>query len=118
VDAGAEFITTQMFFDNQKYFEYVKACRDMDIHVPIIPGIKPITRKSHLMVLPKIFNIDLPVDLANALEDVKTDEDARKIGIEWSIQQCRELHKAGVPVLHFYTMSNSSETKEVVSEIF
>ena len=118
VDAGAEFITTQMFFDNKKYFEYVQACRDYGINVPIIPGIKPITKKSHLRLLPKIFNIDLPVDLSNALDKAKDDAAARQVGIEWCVAQCKELYKAKVPVLHFYTMSSSGPTKEVASQIF
>ncbi|NNJ55983.1 MAG: methylenetetrahydrofolate reductase [NAD(P)H] [Bacteroidia bacterium] len=118
VDAGAEFITTQMFFDNQKYFEYVKRCREAGINVPIIPGIKPITRKAHFYTLPKIFNIDIPVDLYNELDKAKDDAAARKIGIEWCIQQTKELKAANVPAIHFYTMSYASSTKEVVSQIF
>ncbi len=118
IDAGTEFITTQMFFDNQKYFDYVDACRAMGINVPIIPGIKPITKKAHMFALPKYFNIDLPIELSSELEKAKDDNAARQIGIEWCINQCKELHKRKVPVLHFYTMSFSSSTKEVVSQIF
>lgn len=118
VDAGAKFITTQMFFDNSKYFAFVESCRKAGINVPIIPGIKPITKKNHMFALPKFFNIDLPLDLSTALEQAKNDDEARQVGIEWCIQQCKELHKAKVPVLHFYTMSFSSATKEVVSQIF
>ena len=118
VDAGAEFITTQMFFDNKKYFEYVDLCREAGIHVPIIPGIKPITKKIHLRALPSIFNMDIPEPLASELHDAKDDAAARQIGIEWCIQQCKELKAANVPALHFYTMSFSSSTKEVASEIF
>jgi methylenetetrahydrofolate reductase (NADPH) len=118
VDAGAEFITTQMFFDNKKYFEYVDLCREAGIHVPIIPGIKPITKKIHLRALPSIFNMDIPEPLASELHDAKDDTAARQIGIEWCIQQCKELKAANVPALHFYTMSFSSATKDVVSQIF
>lgn len=118
VDAGAKFITTQMFFDNSKYFAFVDSCRKAGIDVPIIPGIKPITKKQHMFALPKFFNIDLPLELSTALEQAKDDDAARQIGIEWCIQQCKELHQAKVPVLHFYTMSFSSATKEVVSQIF
>ncbi|MBR9861237.1 methylenetetrahydrofolate reductase [NAD(P)H] [bacterium] len=118
IDAGAEFITTQMFFDNSKYFAYVEACRKAGITVPIIPGIKPITKKSHITLLPKIFNIDLPVDLSNALEDAKDDAEAEKVGVEWCINQCKELYKNKVPALHFYTMSSSRTTAQVASEIF
>ncbi|MDG1724300.1 MAG: methylenetetrahydrofolate reductase, partial [Bacteroidia bacterium] len=118
VDAGAEFITTQMFFDNQKYFEYLKNCRDAGINVPIIPGIKPITKKAHLRNLPKIFNIDIPEPFATELDKAKDDEAVRQIGIEWCIQQCKELKANNVPALHFYTMSFSSSTKSVASELF
>ncbi len=118
VDAGAEFITTQMFFDNKKYFEYVDRCREMGINVPIIPGIKPITKKDQVYKLPKIFNMDIPVELSNELEQAKDDVAARQIGIEWAINQCKELKKHNVPALHFYTMSYSGATKDVVSEVF
>ena len=118
VDAGAQFITTQMFYDNQKYFDYVDQCRAMGINVPIIPGIKPITKKAHLYALPKIFNIDVPVDLYHALGGAKDDNEARQIGIEWCIDQCKELKQAGVPALHFYTMSYAGSTKDVVSKVF
>ncbi|MDC0105817.1 methylenetetrahydrofolate reductase [NAD(P)H] [Bacteroidia bacterium] len=118
VDAGAEFITTQMFFDNKKYFEYVDLCREAGIHVPIIPGIKPITKKIHLRALPSIFNMDIPEPLASELHDAKDDAAARQIGIEWCIQQCKELKASNVSALHFYTMSFSSATKDVVSQVF
>jgi methylenetetrahydrofolate reductase (NADPH) len=118
VDAGAKFITTQMFFDNQKYFDYVKNCREAGINVPIIPGIKPITKKAHLRNLPKIFNIDIPEPFATELDKAKDDDAVRQIGIEWCIQQCKELKANNVPALHFYTMSFSSSTKAVASEVF
>ena len=117
VDAGAAFITTQMFFDNQKYIDYVAMCRAAGIMVPIIPGIKPITTKGQLRALPKLFNMDIPEPLASELEKAKDDTAARQIGIEWCIQQCKELKSLEVPALHFYTMSFSSATKEVVSQI-
>ncbi|HCD68778.1 MAG TPA: methylenetetrahydrofolate reductase [NAD(P)H] [Bacteroidetes bacterium] len=117
VDVGAAFITTQMFFDNQKYIDYVAMCRAAGIMVPIIPGIKPITTKGQLRALPKIFNMDIPEPLASELEKAKDDTAARQIGIEWCIQQCKELKSLEVPALHFYTMSFSSATKEVVSQI-
>jgi methylenetetrahydrofolate reductase (NADPH) len=118
VDAGAAFITTQMFFDNQKYIDYVAMCRAAGIMVPIIPGIKPITAKGQLRALPKIFNMDIPEPLASELDKAKDDTAARQIGIEWCIQQCKELKALEVPALHFYTMSFSSATQEVVSQIF
>lgn len=118
VEAGAQFITTQMFFDNSKYFEFVDRCRGAGITVPIIPGIKPITRKKQMYNLPKIFNIDIPLALTEAMDTVKTDQDAYKVGTEWCVEQCKELKKAGVPVLHFYTMGLSKATKEIASQLF
>lgn len=118
VDAGASFITTQMFFDNKKYFDYVLACKDFGINVPIIPGIKPITKKAHIYTLPKIFNIDLPVELTNEIEKAKSDEYVKEIGLEWCIAQCKELYANNVPVLHFYTMGMAAQTKKIVSEVF
>lgn len=118
VQAGAEFITTQMFFDNKKYFEFVDRCRAAGINVPIIPGIKPITKKKQMYNLPKIFNIDIPLELSEAMESVKTDEDAYKVGTEWCVAQCKELQQKGVPVLHFYTMGLSEATKEIASKLF
>jgi len=118
VDAGAEFITTQMFFDNAKYFDFVERCKDHGIHVPIIPGIKPITRKTQMYNLPKIFNIDIPVELGTAMEETATDQAAYQVGIEWAIEQCKELKAKGVPVLHFYTMGKSQATQDIASAIF
>jgi len=118
VDAGAEFITTQMFFDNAKYFDFVERCKDHGIHVPIIPGIKPITRKTQMYNLPKIFNIDIPVELGTAMEATSTDEAAYQVGIEWATEQCKELKAKGVPVLHFYTMGKSQATQDIASAIF
>ena len=118
VDKGAEYIVTQLFYDNQKYFDFVKKCREVGINVPIIPGLKPITNLRHITFLPKFFHIDLPDALSNELMKCKTNEEVRQIGIEWGIQQSKELQKAGVPCIHYYTMSNSSEVKEIASELF
>lgn len=118
VDAGGEYIITQMFFDNKKFFEFEKMCREMGITVPIIPGIKPITNRKQINTLPRLFHVDIPQPLAVELEKCERDEDARKVGIEWCIQQCRELVKANVPLLHFYTMSNPGPVKSVVSNVF
>ena len=118
IETGAEFIVTQMFFDNQKYFDFVKKCRENEIHVPIIPGIKPLTTKNQLQLLPKLFHIDLPDALTDEVEQAKNNEDVKKIGIEWCIQQCKELIDAKVPVLHFYTMGKSDATKLICSKIF
>ena len=118
VEAGAEFLVTQMFFDNKHYFNFVEECRKNDINIPIIPGIKPISTMKQMMVLPKIFHIDLPNELVSALETCKTNQDAAKIGTEWAAQQCKELIKFGAPVLHFYTMGKSSQTKAICEQIF
>ena len=118
VDAGAEYIVTQMFFDNQKYFDFVAKCREADIHVPIIPGIKPFTTIKQTTVLPKIFHIDLPEILLEEIEKCKSDKDVREVGIEWAIQQSKELLKFGVPCLHYYTMGTSEVTRRIASQIF
>lgn len=118
VDAGADYIVTQMFFNNEKYFAFVEKCREMGINVPIIPGIKPLASKKQLVALPKIFHIDLPDDLVSAVEDCKDDKAVKQVGIEWAIQQSKELKAAGVPVLHYYTMGLSEATKAIASEIF
>lgn len=117
VDAGADYIMTQMFFDNQKFFDFVKSCRNIGIDVPIIPGLKPITNKKQLSILPKIFHVDIPADLSNAILKAKTDEDCEQIGTEWLIQQSKELKAFGVPVLHYYTLGKQHVILNVVKEI-
>jgi methylenetetrahydrofolate reductase (NADPH) len=118
VDAGAEYIVTQMFFDNRKYFEFVKQCRKADITVPIIPGLKAITTKRQSTILPKTFHIDLPDALLDAVEKCETDKAVREVGIEWCIEQCRELVKFGVPCLHIYTMGNAEVTVRIAKKVF
>jgi methylenetetrahydrofolate reductase (NADPH) len=118
VDAGADYIMTQMFFNNQKFLDYVQACRDMGITVPIIPGLKPITNKKQLTILPRIFHVDIPTDLSNAINKCKTDVECEQVGTEWLIQQSKELKAAGVPVLHYYTLGKPKVIKEVVSAVF
>jgi methylenetetrahydrofolate reductase (NADPH) len=118
VDAGAQYIMTQMFFDNKKYFEYVDACRSIGINVPIIPGLKPITNKKQLTVLPNIFYVDIPADLRNAMESATTSEACEQVGTEWLIQQSKELKAAGVPVLHYYTLGKPKVIKDVAAAIF
>lgn len=118
VDNGANFIVTQMFYDNSKYFEFVKLCRENDINVPIIPGLKPITSSKQLINLPKIFHIDIPEDLSEAVQDCKSEKEVKDVGIEWMINQCKELIGFGVPVLHFYTMGNPEPTKRIAQAIF
>lgn len=118
VDAGAEYIVTQMFFDNKKYFDFVEACRKEGITVPIIPGLKPIKTMRHISFLPKFFHIDYPEELSAELLKCKTNEDAERVGIEWGIHQSKELKKANVPCIHYYTMSNSDSVKNIAKEIF
>lgn len=118
VEAGADYIVTQMFFDNQVYFDFVNKCREMGITVPIIPGIKPIALMNQLTVLPKIFSISLPPALSKALHGCKTDEEARRAGTEWAISQARELIAAGVPGLHIYTYGLSDNVREIAKAIF
>lgn len=118
VDAGAEYITTQMFFDNSKYFQFVENCRAVGITVPIIPGLKPITTLKHIQFLPKTFNIDLPDDMADELVKCKTNEEVKEVGIEWAIQQSKELMERGAPVLHYYTMGKSDTVKRIASAVF
>lgn len=118
VDAGAEYIVTQMFFDNQKYFDFVDACRAIGITVPIIPGIKPIKTLNHTTFLPKLFHIDYPEALAKELLKCKNNDAVKQLGIEWGIQQSKELKAHNVPGIHYYTMSNSDEVKAIASEVF
>lgn len=118
VEAGAEYIVTQMFFDNQKYFRFVERCRAEGIEVPIIPGLKPLATKKQLTVLPRIFHLDMPQDLVQAAEKCDTNDQVRQVGIEWGIQQCRELIDFGVPVLHFYTMGKSDNVLQIAKAVF
>jgi methylenetetrahydrofolate reductase (NADPH) len=118
IDLGGEYIVTQMFFDNSAFFSFVEKCREYGINVPIIPGLKPITTRKQLTVLPRIFHVDIPEPLAEALESCKTDAEARKIGVEWCIEQSRELVKFGVPVLHYYSMGKSEAVRQIASSVF
>lgn len=118
VEMGAEFIVTQMFFDVEKYKSFVALCRENDIHVPIIPGLKPITNSKQLISLPKIFHIDIPEALSDAISDCANEQQVKEVGIEWMIQQSKDLIKVGAPVLHFYTMSNPDATKKIAEAVF
>ncbi len=117
IDAGADYIITQMFFDNQKYFEFVEKCRKNGIEVPIIPGLKPITTKSQLSMIPHRFKVDLPNDLVIAVAKSKSNTEVKQIGIEWCIEQSKELKKMGVPVLHYYSMGKSENIKKIASVV-
>ena len=118
VDAGADYVVTQMFYDNKKYFDFVKECRAIGIDVPIIPGLKPISSKKQLMTLPSIFHIDLPTELVNEVLKCKSRDAVRQLGVEWSIAQAKELIDAGAPVLHYYTMGTSSNIEQIAKAVF
>jgi methylenetetrahydrofolate reductase (NADPH) len=118
VKAGADYIVTQMFFDNQKYFDFVARCRAEGITVPIIPGIKPVVFMSQLEVLPRIFGSSIPELFAAELRKCKTDDEAKQVGIEWNIQQCKELIAAGVPSLHFYTLMATDSVAQIAKAIY
>lgn len=118
IDAGANYIVTQMFFDNKKYFEYVKQCRKVGINVPIVPGLKPVTKLYQLSSLPRLFHVDLPDELVNAITKAKNAEGRRQAGIEWCAQQSKELKGAGVPCLHYYTMGDSDTIRQIVEKVY
>jgi len=118
VDAGAEYLVTQMFFDNDRYFRFVDMCRDAGIKVPIIPGLKPITTLKHIAFLPKTFRVDLPDALASELVKCRTDEAVRELGVAWTLHQCRELMARKAPSLHFYTMGRGEAVRKVAAELF
>lgn len=118
IDAGADYIVTQLFYDNQKFFKFREACLEAGIKVPIIPGLKPISTAKQLTVLPKIFNIDIPELLSDELLNAKNETEAKEIGIQWGIQQAKELMKNGVPCLHFYTMGKSESVRRIVKEVY
>jgi methylenetetrahydrofolate reductase (NADPH) len=118
IDAGADYIVTQMFFDNSKFLDFVEKVKSMGINVPIIPGLKPLSTKKQLSILPKIFHIDIPEELSNEIEKCKDDKAVKEVGIEWAIQQSKELKAAGIPVLHYYTMGLADATKKIASQVF
>ena len=118
VENGADYLVTQMFFDNNKYFKFVDLCRKEGITVPIIPGIKPIHLKNQLTILPKIFRSDIPEDLAIELKKCKDNEDAKEVGVEWCIKQCKELIAHKVPSIHFYSFMASESVYKVAKEIY
>ncbi|MDI9356940.1 MAG: methylenetetrahydrofolate reductase, partial [Chitinophagaceae bacterium] len=118
VDLGAEYIVTQMFFDNAVYLDYVKKCREAGISIPIIPGLKPITSLKQITVLPRSFHISIPDILVRELLKCKTDSSVKQLGTEWCIQQSKDLLKIGVPCLHYYTMSKPESVIEIASALF
>ena len=118
VDAGGDFIVTQMFFNNEHFFKFVADCRAAGITVPIIPGLKPLTTKGQLQGIPRNFHINLPDDLIEAVEAAKSPEAVKQVGVEWCIAQSKELMAREVPVLHYYTMSKAEETEQIAAAIF
>ena len=118
VDAGADYVVTQMFFDNQRYFKFVTMAREMGITIPIIPGIKPLAIQKHLQLLPQVFKIDLPEALIKEVNGCSSNAQIRQVGVEWAIQQSKELLDFGVPVLHYYSMGKSDNIKAIASQLF
>jgi methylenetetrahydrofolate reductase (NADPH) len=117
VERGAEYVVTQMFFDNKKFFEYTKLCREAGITIPIIPGLKPISSKKQLSVIPRTFHVDIPEQLSSEILKCKTDAEVEIVGTEWLLQQSRELKAANVPVLHYYTLGKPTLVANVVKEL-
>lgn len=118
IEAGANYIVTQLFFDNRKYFDFVARCRAEGITVPIVPGLKPIALKSHLQGLPKTFHVEIPDELVQEVERCKTNKEVRQAGVEWATAQTKELIAAGVPAVHFYTMGNSDNIGQIARACF
>ena len=118
IKAGAHYVVTQMFYDNNKYFDFVKQCRAEGINVPIIPGLKPISTKEQIVSIPKTFNVDIPAELVKAMLKCKTNQEVRQLGVEWCIEQSKGLIEYGVPVLHFYTMGKSDNVQKIAAAIF
>ena len=117
VELGAGYIVTQMFFDNQKYFDFVKRCREVGINVPIVPGLKPLSTINHLTMLPRTFHIDFPEKLSQKLAKCQNNDDVKEVGIEWCIEQCRELREHDVPSLHFYTMNAAAQIETIMNNL-
>ncbi|MCM1517840.1 MAG: methylenetetrahydrofolate reductase [NAD(P)H] [Pseudoflavonifractor sp.] len=118
VDNGAEYVVTQLFYDNSKYFSFVERCRKAGINVPIIPGIKPICTVKQMTVLPKVFHVDIPTDLSDALVKCKDNDQAKAVGIEWCKQQVSELIAAGVPSIHFYSLNATDSVRQVAEAVY
>ena len=117
-DLGVQYAVTQLFYDNRKYFAFVEKARQMGITIPIIPGIKPFAKLSQLTVVPKTFHCDIPEELAQEIVKCKTDEEAKQVGIEWCVKQCKELMEHGVPSIHFYSIGAVDSIKEVAKLVY
>ena len=118
VDNGADYVVTQMFVDNKQYFDFVEKARQMGINVPIIPGIKPISVRRHLNIIPQAFFLDFPEELVKEIEKCKNNNEVKQVGIEWAIAQSKELRQAGVPSLHYYSMGKSENIIQIISKVF
>ena len=117
-DMGAEYAVTQLFYDNRKYFDFVERARQAGVTIPIIPGIKPFKKLSQLSIIPKTFKVDLPEELTQEVLKCNTDAEAQQVGIEWCVQQCKELIAHGVPSLHFYSVGATDSIREVAKQIY
>ncbi|MCW3123821.1 MAG: metF [Flavipsychrobacter sp.] len=118
IDLGADYVTTQLFYNNEHYYSYINKCREHGIHVPILPGLKPLTNKKQLTIIPRTFNVEVPVELCNEMLKAKTDADCEQVGTEWLLHQCRDLLKNKVPILHFYTLGKPSVIYNVLKQLF
>ena len=118
IDNGAEYVVTQMFFDNSKYYDFVDRCRKAGINVPIIPGLRPITTIGQLNILPKIFHVDMPMQLVSELMKCNDDNDAKEVGVEWCKAQCLDLMAHGVPSIHFYSLNSTRSVERVAASIY
>ena len=118
IDTGADYIVTQMFFNNQKFFEFRDNCREAGINVPIVPGIKPITTLKDLELLPRVFHIDIPKKLYTEARKCKTNAEARELGVEWTTAQSNELKENGVPAIHYYTIGISDNIRKIAKRVF
>jgi methylenetetrahydrofolate reductase (NADPH) len=118
IDLGAHYVTTQLFYENRHYYNYIKKCRESGIDVPILPGLKPLTNKKQLNMIPRTFNIEVPNDLCTEIMNAKTDAACEQIGTEWLLHQCRDLLKNNAPILHFYTLGKPSVIYNVLKQLF
>lgn len=118
IELGADYITTQMFFNNEHYYNYIARCKEHGIEVPILPGLKPITNKRQLNMIPSIFNVEVPVDVYNEMMKAKTPEACDKVGEDWLYEQCKDLLKNNAPVLHFYTLGKPNVVYNVLKRLF
>lgn len=118
LDLGAHYVTTQLFYNNEHYYNYIKKCRAHGVNVPIIPGLKPLTNKKQLTMIPRVFNVEVPVELYNEMMKAKTEADCEQVGTEWLLHQCKDLLKNKVPVLHFYTLGKPNVIYKVLKELF